>query len=298
MASPIRILLQTTIPPVADDWNIGRFSMLRDYLAGLVDSDGMPLFAVSARDRTAPGAPDPVLSTIDRSDFDELWLFAVDTGDGLDAEDCAAIGRFRKGGGGLLVARDHMDLGSSVCNLGGVGNAHFFHSRNLDPDETRHVIDDRETSAILWPNYHSGANGDFQEIAIVGAPHPLLHDPSARDGLIHYLPAHPHEGAVGAPPDDPSARVVATGISKASGKTFNIAVAFEPSANGGPAVAQSTFHHFANYNWDPATGCPSFVGEMPGDGLARSPEAQRSTRQYVRNLALWLAGQPRVRDGV
>jgi hypothetical protein len=36
-----------------------------------------------ARDRTAPGSPDPILSTIDRSDFDELWLFAVDTGDGL-----------------------------------------------------------------------------------------------------------------------------------------------------------------------------------------------------------------------
>jgi hypothetical protein len=126
-----------------------------------------------------------------------------------------------------------------VCNLGGVGNAHFFHSRNMDPDETRRVIDDRGTRAILWPNYHSGANGDFQEIALVGTPHPLLHD-------VRYLPSHPHEGAVGAPPDDPSARVIATGTSKASGKTFNIAVAFEPSAAGGPTVAESTFHHFAD----------------------------------------------------
>jgi hypothetical protein len=296
MASPIRILLQTTIPPIADDWNIGRFSMLRDFLAGLADSDGVPLFAVTARDRTAPGAPDPLLSKIDRSDFDELWLFAVDEGDGLDEEDCAAISRFRKSGGGLLVARDHMDLGSSVCNLGGIGKAHFFHSKNVDPDETRHVIDDRETPQILWPNYHSGANGDFQEIEVVGKPHPLLHDPSARDGLIHYLPAHPHEGAVGAPPDDPSARVIATGTSRASGKTFNIAVAFEPSADGGPAIAQSTFHHFADYNWDIAAGSPSFVSEVPGDGLAHSPEARRSTRQYVRNLALWLAGRSPVED--
>src|SRR4051812_10189679 len=81
--SPIRILLQTTIPGTADDWNIGRFSMLRDYLAGLTDEDGAPLCDVTARDRTAPGSSDPILSTIDRSDFDELWLFAVDTGDGL-----------------------------------------------------------------------------------------------------------------------------------------------------------------------------------------------------------------------
>lgn len=237
-------------------------------------------------------APDPVLSTIDRSDFDQLWLFAVDTGDGLDIEDCAAIGRFRKNGGGLLITRDHMDLGSSVCTLGGVGDAHFFHSKHVDPDATRHVIDDRETAAILWPNYHSGANGDFQEIAIVGDPHPVLRDAAAGDGLIHYLPAHPHEGAVGAPPDDPSARVIATGTSKVTGRRFNIAVAFEPSADGGPALAESTFHHFADYNWDPAIGSPSFVTEAPGDALAHSSEAQHAIRQYVRNLALWLAGRP------
>jgi len=76
MSSPIRILLQTTIPGTADDWNIGRFSMLRDYLAGLTDEDEAPLCDVTARDRIATGSPDPILSTIDRSDFDELWLFA------------------------------------------------------------------------------------------------------------------------------------------------------------------------------------------------------------------------------
>lgn len=291
MSKPIRILLQTTIQSKEDDWHIGRFSMLRDYLAGLKDDKGAPLFAVTARDRTAPGAPDPVLSSLDQSAFDQLWLFAVDTGDGLDAKDCAAIGRFRQRGGGLLVTRDHMDLGSSVCKLGGVGNAHFFHSKNCEPDETRHVVDDRETAAILWPNYHSGANGDFQEIRIVDPPHPLVRDPSATDGLLHYLPAHPHEGAVGVPPGDPTARVIATGTSKVSGRQFNLAVAFEPSPDGGPAVAQSTFHHFTDYNWDPSAGCPSFVSERPGTGIAQSTEAQHSIRQYAHNLALWLAGR-------
>lgn len=291
MARPTRVLLQTTIPPVADDWHIGRFALLHGHLAGLAGADGAPLFEVTSRDRAAPGAPDPVLSTLDRSDFDQLWLFAVDTGDGLDAEDCAAIGRFRRRGGGLMVTRDHMDLGCSVCSLGGVGEAHFFHSKNPEPDATRHVIDDRETSAILWPNYHSGANGDFQEIAVAGAAHPVLHDPDAPGGVLRYLPSHPHEGAVGAPPGDPSARVIATGTSKVSGRPFNLAVAFEPSAGAGPAIAQSTFHHFADYNWDPSACCPSFVSEPPGDGLARSPEARRATRRYVRNVALWLAGR-------
>jgi hypothetical protein len=289
MASPIRILLQTTIQGIEDDWNISRFSMLRDYLTGLTGEDGAPLCDVTARDRSAPGSPDPILSTIDQSDYDELWLFAVDTGDGLAPEDCAAISRFRENGGGLLVTRDHMDLGCSVCTLGGVGEAHFFHSKNPEPDASRRVIDDRETDYILWPNYHSGANGDFQEIHIVGEPHPVLRDLQAPGGLIRYLPAHPHEGAVGAPPTDSSARVIATGTSKVTGRAFNIAVAFEPSADGGPALAESTFHHFADYNWDPSRGCPSFVSEAPGDALAHSPEAQQSIRHYAKNLALWLA---------
>ncbi|WP_420137777.1 hypothetical protein [Sphingomonas sp.] len=292
MAAPIRILLQTTIPPTLDDWSIARFSILRQYLSGLRDAAGAPLCEVVARDRATVGAPDPVLSTLDQTDFDQLWLFAVDTGDGLEAEDCAAIGRFRKRGGGLMVTRDHMDLGSSVCSLGGVGEAHHFHSKNVERDERRHVIDDRETAAILWPNYHSGANGDYQRIEHVGAPHPVLLDPSSASGILSYLPAHPHEGAVDAPPLDPSARVIATGVSQVTGTRFNIAVAFEPTAENGPGIAQSTFHHFADYNWDVAAGCPSFVTERPGTAMAHSPEAQAAVRRYVRNLALWLAGRP------
>jgi hypothetical protein len=289
MTAPIRILLQTTIPRIEDDWHVGRFSMLRNTLAGLRDSNGAPMTWVTARDRDTATGPDAVLSTLDKSDYDQLWLFAVDTGDGLDVEDCAAIGRFRQNGGGLMVTRDHMDLGSSVCSLGGVGAAHYFHSRNQEPDPDRHCIDDSETPTISWPNYHSGANGDFQVIEIVGQRHPVLLDPEAEDGALRYLPAHPHEGAVGAPPTDASARVIATGKSALTGRRFNIAVAFEPSDAGGPAIAQSTFHHFADYNWDPAAGAPSFVSEPPGDALPRMAKARRSTELYVRNIALWLA---------
>ncbi|MBB6186111.1 hypothetical protein [Rhodanobacter sp. MP7CTX1] len=292
MATPIRILLQTTIPTVDDDWHIGRFSLLRDYLANLRDAAGESLFEVVARDRDPPDAPDSVLSQLDTSSFDEMWLFAVDTGNGITTEDCEAITRFRQRGGGLLVTRDHMDLGSSVCALGGVGAAHFFHTKNPDPDASRHHVDDTFTTEILWPNYHSGANGDFQHISISRPLHPVLTDPDSPDGALHSLPAHPHEGAVGKPESDPTARVIATGRSKLSQREFNLAVAFEPSPAGGPAIAQSTFHHFADYNWNPSMGAPSFVTEAPGDALAHAPEAQRSIERYVRNLALWLAGQP------
>src|SRR5206468_3925447 len=111
---PIRILLQTTIPESKDDWHIGRFALLRDHLASLKDDAGNPLCQVTARNRESDaGGDDPVLSTLDRSDFDELWLFAVDSGDGLTAADCQGITRFRQRGGGILTTRDHQDLVSS-----------------------------------------------------------------------------------------------------------------------------------------------------------------------------------------
>lgn len=284
-----RVLLQTTIPYEEDDWHIGRFSLLRDYLAGLRDNHGIPLFEVVARDREAVGEPDSVLSRLDTLPFDELWLFAVDTGDGLTAADCAGISRFRQRGGGMLVARDHMDLGSSVCTLGGIGAAHFFHSRNKDPDPSRHCIDDTVTTSILWPNYHSGSNGDFQVIEPCLPLHPVLVDPDSPTGMIRFLPSHPHEGAVGKPEHDDSARVIARGKSKSSGRPFNLAVAFEPSEGSGPAIAQSTFHHFADYNWDPSMGSPSFVSEPPSDALEHSLVARKSILRYVKNVALWLA---------
>ncbi len=292
MATPSRILLQTTISTFDDDWHIGRFSLLHDYLSNLRDAAGDNLFEVVARDRDPPGSPDSVLSQLDATSFDEMWLFAVDTGDGLTTADCEAITRFRQRGGGLLVTRDHMDLGCSVCTLGGVGAAHFFHSRHPDPDASRHHRDDTFTPDILWPNYHSGANGDFQHVAISEPLHAVLTDPDSPGGVVHSLPAHPHEGAVGKPADDASARVIAKGCSKLSGAEFNLVVAFEPSSDGGPAIAESTFHHFADYNWNPSMGAPSFVTEAPGDALAHAPEAQRSIERYVRNLALWLAGRP------
>jgi hypothetical protein len=293
--TPIRILLQTTIEPTADDWHIGRFSLLRAHLEGMRGEDGAPCFAVTARDRGAPaGVSDPVLAALDQSEFDELWLFAVDTGHGLNDAERAAIARFRERGGGVLVARDHMDLGCSVCGIEQIGAAHHFHSHNLDPDPARHAIDDPFTTTILWPNFHSGANGDYQEIAAVGEVHRLLDDPDAPGRALRFLPAHPHEGDVSAPSGDPSARVIATGKSKVTGAEFAIAVAFEPQPGGvGPALAESTFHHFADYNWDPAMGSPSFVSEAPGRSLADNADARRSTAHYVTNIALWLAEEAR-----
>ncbi len=290
---PIEILLQTTIPYAEDDWHIGRFALLRDYLAGLRDADGAPLAEVTARDREPDAhGDDPVLSTIDRSDYDQVWLFAVDTGGetGISAAECKALGAFRERGGAIFVTRDHQDLGSSICSLGGIGKAHYFHSEQQDPDAARNVRDDPYTANIDFPNYHSGANGDVQTVRAAEPVHPVLRGDG---GPLTKLPAHPHEGGVGKPADDDSARVVVTGTSQATGRPFNIAVAFERANGTGRGWAESTFHHFCDYNWDVGAGCPSFVGEPPSDALAKNPALLDDTKRYVRNLVEWLGRRPR-----
>src|SRR2546423_14784814 len=295
MGSPINILLQMTIPAIVDDWNIDRFSLLSNHLASITDKSGEPLFKVTARNREVNAdGNDAVLSVLDTTDFDELWLFAVDAGDGLSVADCQGITRFRQRGGGIFATRDHQDLGSSLCTLGGVGRAHFFHTRHPDPDESRHVRDDQDTKAILWPNYHSGSNGDYQRITAVEPVHELLRNPNKVSGVIEYFPAHPHEGGVGVPDGEDDARVIATGVSQVTHRPFNLIIAFEstrdPHGNSlGRAVAESSFHHLVDYNWDTAKGCPSFLAEPPGDQIKREPEKLADVKTYAGNLARWLA---------
>lgn len=289
MNRTIKVLLQTTIPTTADDWSIARFGRLANFLRAERGSEGQPLFDVVTRDREPPGKPDSVLSRLDRSDFDEMWLFAVDVGDGLTQADCDGISNFRRSGRGLMVTRDHMDLGSSVCALDGVGAAHHFHSKNIDPDSP-HERDDPYTTYISWPNFHSGANGDYQVIEVKGPVHPVLSNPASPTSAIRFLPSHPHEGDVSAPAGE-EARVIVSGRSKVTGRPFNIAVAFEAHDGRGRAIAQSTFHHFVDYNWDTRSGAPSFVDEPPGDALLREAAAIADTHRYARNVALWLGGK-------
>ena len=289
-----RILLQTTIPNTEDNWHVGRFSLLRDQLRSLKDGQG-PQFEVTARNReTNSEGDDPVLSQLDSSDFDQLWLFAVDTGNGLTVSDCQGITRFRQRGGGIMATRDHQDLGLSLCTLGGVGKAHFFHSKQQESDPERQAPDDQGNKDISWPNYHSGANGDYQQLSVVQPVHELMRNEANASGLIEYFPAHPHEGAVGVPDGDSSARVVANSVSQTTKRPFNLIVAFEKSVDShgntlGRAVAESSFHHFVNYNWDISMGCPTFLTEAPGDQIKREPEKLRDVKAYVRNLALWLS---------
>jgi len=279
-----RILLQTTITAHPDDWDVARFSLLADELRAAGHD-------VIARNRARRG-DDPVLGHLDEWGFDQLWLMAVDTGDGLTATEAEAIMRFRRGGGGVLTARDHQDLGCCLTRLGSLGQVNEFRDSAVDQS---HLCDDQDTPTISWPNYHSGANGDYQPVLAHTPAHPLLRTARTASGHIEWFPAHPHEGSVLA--NVPGSTAVAQGRSAASGRRFNLAVALdgEVAADGtlmGRAVAESTFHHFADYNWDLSCGATSFVDEPPGTQIHDDPSRLEIFKDYVRNLADWLRPHP------
>jgi len=118
---------------------------------------------------------------------------------------------------------------------------------------------------------------------------------SPAGGALARFPAHPHEGAVSPPSGDADARVVAESRSALTGRHFNLVVAVDRTraSDGGThgrIVAHSSFHHFADYNWDIARGAPSFVDDPPGTEVAGDPNALDDIKAYVANAVRWLAG--------
>src|SRR5262245_29594443 len=286
-----RILLKTTIPFTTDAWHIGRFSLLERHLRSLIEPDGSALYEVDARDRVEDAAGGDVdLQAASEGAYDQVWLFGTDATGALTEADIDALARFRRSRGGVLMTRDHQDLGSCLSRLPVVGMAQHFQRVNPEPDTARHCVDDRETTYITWPNYHSGRNGDAQRISVVEPLSPLMR--RATGEPLEWLPAHPHEGVVSSPRAlGDSARVVARGRSATTGTEFNLVVAIDAGeeTGGGRVVADSSFHHFCDCNWDPSAGAPSFVNEPWGDGMQRSPDAQADVRRYVENIAAWFA---------
>jgi hypothetical protein len=275
-----KILLQTTIMHDPLDWDVDRFSLLGDELRAAGHE-------VTARDRDDYEKDDPVLSALPELDYDQVWLIGVDQGNGLTPGDAKGILRFRENGGGVLTSRDHQDLGCCLSSLGSLGEVNLFHTVNPDPAAAR---DDQDNPNISWPNWHSGANGDYQPVFALAPDHSLLQTPS---GPIEWFPAHPHEGSVMAPPESPFATVIAQGRSSVSGRRFNLAVALENERTSagrplGRALAESTFHHFADYNWDIDAGAPDFVTDPPGHEMRDDPSRLEIFKEYVRNIADWL----------
>ncbi|MEL7003038.1 MAG: hypothetical protein AAFN93_09930 [Bacteroidota bacterium] len=284
-----KILIKTTVEDDENDWCVNRFELLQNTLK----SAG---YNVESRDRLNDRFGNDIdFQALTSSDYDQLWVFAVEGKDGgLTMNDAENIDAFRRQGKGCMLTRDHMNVGNTLVNIPEIGLAHHFHSVNPEPDKERQKRDDTVNMKLDWPNYHSGLNGSVQEIEIMDHGHPLI---QSKNDFIRYFPTHPHEGAISIPKGtEQFASVIAKGKSKLTGNSFDLIIAFEANTiddnqQYGRAVIHSSFHHFADYNWDVSKGCPDFVFEPVGNEMSSSPQAQRDIRMYSVNLANWLSNQ-------
>ena len=76
-----------------------------------------------------------------------------------------------------------------------------------------------------------------------------------------------------------------------TGHELNLIVAFDGDATNGRGIAESSFHHLADYNWDTRAGAPSFVTDPPSDDVVSDPDRLEDIRTYVRNAARWLSAR-------
>ncbi len=256
------LLVQTTLREGEGEWQIDRFSSL----VSLLRSDGHDIVA---RNRE-PGedGSDPVLSSLESSKFDELWLFASDRGNGLAPADVRGILRFRERGGGIFTARDRENVGVSLLNLGSVGHVNHFRTYN------RH---NRRRRNLRVPARVARIDSDYQRIVPLEPVHELLRSERSPSGVIEYFPAPAHEAAISVPPYAPFARVIAVASDGGTGGAANVAIAIDDERcnDGRPcgrAVATSCLHQFANGRWN-----------GPGDG------ASEIFQDFARNVARWLA---------
>jgi hypothetical protein len=126
-----------------------------------------------------------------------------------------------------------------------------------------------------------------------GEPHAIFHGPE--DSLLDRWPDHSHEGRVVAPqtvegkewPDKrPTPEIVARSVDWRKGECFDVMAVWDGQAvpprkdapTYGRIVADSSWHHYADYNLDSIVG----AGAGPGSDWAKIQAL------YV-NLAAWLA---------
>jgi hypothetical protein len=255
------ILVQTTLRDGEGEWQIERFSAL----VSILQNEG---HEVVARNRE-PGADgsDPVLSTLDGSKFNELWLFAADRGNGLAPADVRGILRFRERGGGIFTSRDSENIGLSLLNLGSVGLVNHFRAYN------RHL----RRRGFRGAFKRSRGKGEYERIVPLEPVHELLRTQRSKSGVIEYFPAPTHEAAISVPPYAPFARVIAVSGSGATGGAANVAIAIDnercnDGRTCGRAVATSCLHQFADTRLN-----------------GRADEPAEIFKDFARNIARWLA---------
>ena len=282
MGTAPQALLLSTIATDANDWHIGRFSLLGTMIR-TAGEEMDPSFNLTVSDYPTSDADRKALQDdLSSGRYGQIWLIAPDLDNGPDAGFFRALEAAVKGGTDLVIARDHTDLGCCLLELkdclDDVGQTQTFQRTWTDLPKDREYADPA-CAAIVTPCVVTGQNGGVQ-ICRQRAEHPLLNFASMIPGHL-VIPAHPHEGVIRKVAA--SQTVLLSSVSITSGREQTTAIVDEADGRG-MVLHHSTFHHFADYNLDVAAGAPDFVLDPPSTQIADSPALLNDIKAYVRSV--------------
>ena len=282
MGTAPQALLLSTIATDANDWHIGRFSLLGTMIR-TAGEEMDPSFNLTVNDYPTSDADRKALQDdLSSGRYGQIWLIAPDLDNGPDAGFFRALEAAVKGGTDLVIARDHTDLGCCLLELkdclDDVGQTQTFQRTWTDLPKDREYADPA-CAAIVTPCVVTGQNGGVQ-ICRQRAEHPLLNFASMIPGHL-VIPAHPHEGVIRKVAA--SQTVLLSSFSITSGREQTTAIVDEADGRG-MVLHHSTFHHFADYNLDVAKGAPDFVLDPPSTQTAESPALLNDIKAYVRSV--------------
>jgi hypothetical protein len=255
-------------------------------------------------------------TSVTLNNFDEVWLFGINTGASLSAAEVNKITAYMNGGGGLFATGDHGALGSALCSqIPRVQDMRLWANTSALNDVNEVSMSGRRRNDTNRPaagqsisnNFNNQSDNIPQKIAVRtfggGMPHPLLSiSTSLRpSGIIDIMPDHPHEGEcahekvftvtnpVTGNQQNVSSQIIATsfvlGGSFAAGKAAtdphcfpSISVFDGRVANIGRIVVDSTWHHFVNINLNGSGSGLSGLNNSDFDVVQR----------YYMNISNWI----------
>lgn len=283
---------------------------------------------------TPPSNPNPLVvanisnfnfqTSVTLNDFDQVWLFGINTGLGLPAAELNVVEAYMNDGGGLFATGDHGYLGSSLSgNIIRVKDMRYWSDNPVGSSNEVNEVSmtgkrrndtNRPKAGDATSLYFDNQSDNIPQnisprVFRGGMPHPLLSIKTSirPSGIIDIMPDHPHEGecrpetsftvnGVNVPTQIIATSFVLGGSTiGGEGKALtephcfpSIAVWDGRLAKVGRIVVDSTWHHFVNVNLN---GSESFFNgdDIPGLQSGLTTADFNVVRQYYMNISLWIS---------
>ncbi len=287
---------------------------------------------------------DFTFTTNSLTNIDVVFMFAAGRSSPLlEAVELKALAKFMDAGGGVFATGDHDWLGRAMCgdlmrirsmrkwfwpNAGPFGEPPAPDGGTVDRHDTNRPghdplfsFDDQsdDIPQEINPIYETVSRS---RLFTIKEPHPIL---CGTDGVLKYLPDHPHEGECIVPweldrtfnyagsnfeeyplasnGERPLPKVIATATMlpgaatstkpPISGGTFGVMSSYDGHlANVGRVHCDATWHHFININLTGVNGLPESNPKSMGFLASESGEAYfELIKNYFRNIPIWLASK-------